>query len=296
MGAPEDFLSSPINVGGNTLSKRISSLGAAAAALAVTGALALAGGASGAGAASALPTLNIALTGTHGVSVSGSTVSGAVNVVSTFTGKGQGEAGIVRLNPGVTLQQAIAAVNSHGGDPNALTPYGAIVFDAGAPSSTQTVLTPGNYAALNLTSQNGPGGFATFTVTQSATPAALPAAKTTQTAIEFGFKGPSVLRDGTIVRAQDGGYLVHMIIGFGVKNRAVGRQVMALLRAGKDGKAQKLSNHSFLNLAGPLSPGGMQQAVLNAKPGYYVEACFMDTQDHREHTRLGMLRLVRVVK
>ena len=276
------------------MSKRLSALIATAAALAVTGALSVAGGASG---ASSLPTLNIALSGTHGVSVSGSTVSGAVNVVSTHTGKGQGEAGLVRLNPGVTLQQAIAAVNSHGGDPNALTPYGAIIFDAGAPSTTQTVLTPGNYAALNLSNQNGgPGGFATFTVTQSSAPAALPKPKATQTAIEFGFKGPKVLHDGTIIRAQDGGYLVHMVIGFGVKNPKVGRQVMALLRAGKDGKAQRLSNHQFLNLAGPLSPGGMQQAVLNVKPGYYVEACFMDTQDHREHTRLGMLRLIRVVK
>jgi len=283
------------------LSKRLSSLIAAAGALAATGALALAAGASGASspsAAPALPTLNIALVGNHQVSVSGSTVSGAVNVVSTFTGgKGPGEAGLVRLDPGVTLPQVLAAVAGAQGDPNALTGLAAIVFDAGAPSSTQTVLTPGNYAALNLSgNQNGPGGFATFTVTQSATPAALPPASESQTAIEFGFKGPSVLHDGAIVRAQDGGYLVHMIIGFGVKNPAVGRQVMALLRAGKDGKAQRLSNGSFLNLAGPLSPGGMQQAVLNVKPGYYVEACFMDTQDHREHTQLGMERLIRVVK
>jgi hypothetical protein len=275
------------------MSRRLSSLTAAAGALAVTGALALAGGASG---ASSLPTLNIALTGTHGVTVSGDTVSGAVNVVSTHTGKGQGEAALVRLDPGVTLQQAVAAVSSHGGDPNALEGFGELVFDAGAPSATQTVLAPGNYAALNVSGQNGPGGFAPFTVTQSAAPAALPAANATQTAIEFGFKGPSVLHDGAVVRAEDGGYLVHMIIGFGVKNPAVGRQVIALLEAGKDGKAQRLSNHQFLNLAGPLSPGGMQQAVLNVKPGWYVEACFMDTQDHREHTQLGMLRLVRVVK
>lgn len=276
------------------MSKRLSALIATAAALAVTGALSVAGGASG---ASSLPTLNIALSGTHGVSVSGSTVSGAVNVVSTHTGKGQGEAGIVRLNPGVTLQQAVGAVASHGGDPNALTPYGSIVFDAGAPSATQTVLTPGNYAALNLSNQNGgPGGFVTFTVTQSSAPAALPKPKATQTAIEFGFKGPRVLHDGTMVRVQNGGYLVHMILALGVKNPKVGRQVMALLLAGKDNKAGRLANRQFLGLAGPLSPGGMQQAILNAKPGYYVEVCFMDTQDHREHTRLGMLRLIRVVK
>jgi hypothetical protein len=32
------------------------------------------------------------------------------------------------------------------------------------------------------------------------------------------------------------------------------------------------------------------------KPGFYVEACFMDTQDGREHVQLGMERLIRIVK
>jgi hypothetical protein len=276
--------------------KRFSALIAAAGALALIAVAVPGAGAAGAAGASSLPTLSISVVGTHGISVSGSTASGAVNVVTTYSGKGQGAAGLVRLNPGATLQEAVAAVASHHGDPNALTPYGAIVFDANAPSTTQTLLTPGSYAALNLTSQSGPGGFATFTVTQSTAPASLPAPRSTQTAIEFGFKGPSVLHDGTIVRAQNGGYLVHMVIAFGVKNPAVGREVMALLKAGKDGKANKLATHSFVTLAGPLSPGGMQQAVLHAKPGYYVEACFMDTQDHREHTQLGMERLIRIVK
>jgi len=286
------------------MAKRLSVLVALAGALAVTGALVLAGGAgaSGAAAASSLPTLNIALTGTTGVSVSGSEVSGAVNVVSTFSGKAPSGPnsngptwGLVRLNPGVTVAQAVTAVGSHHGDINALDPYGALVADNSAGIPTQTVLSPGNWVALNITG-NGNPGLAPFTVTQSSSPAALPNAAATETAIEFNFRGPKVLHDGSIVRAENGGYLVHMIIGFGVKNPAIGREVMALLLAGKDGKAQKLSNGHFLTLAGPISPGGMQQAVLNAKPGYYVEACFMDTQDGREHTQLGMERLIRVVK
>lgn len=284
------------------MSKRLSSLSATAGALALTGALVLAGAAGAAGGAGSLPTLNIALTGTNGVSVSGSEVSGAVNVVSTFGGKAPSGPnsngptwGLVRLNPGVSVLQAVAAVQSHHGDINALTPYGALVADNSAPGATQTVLTPGNWVALNITG-NGNPGLAPFTVTQSASPAALPNAAATETAIEFKFRGPTVLHDGTIVRAQNGGYLVHMIVGFGVKNAAVGRQVMALLRAGKDGKAQKLGTRNFLSLAGPISPGGMQQAVLNAKPGFYVEACFMNTEDGREHTQLGMERLIKVVK
>lgn len=282
------------------MSKRLAVL-ALTGALAVTAALVFAGGAGAAG-ASSLPTLNIALTGTTGVSVSGSEVSGAVNVVSTFSGKAPSGPnsngptwGLVRLNPGATAQQAVIAVASHHGDPNALGPYGSLLADNSAGVPTQTVLTPGNWVAVNLTG-NGNPGLATFTVTQSSSPAALPNAAATETAIEFNFRGPKVLHDGTIVRAQNGGYLVHMVIGIGVKNPATGRAVMALLLAGKDGKAMKLASRNFLSLAGPISPGGMQQAVLNAKPGYYVEACFMDTQDGREHTQLGMMRLIRVVK
>ena len=59
----------------------------------------------------ALPTLNIALSGAKGVSVSGSMRSGAVSVTSTFSGKlprgsmGAGF-GLVQLRPGVTLAEA----------------------------------------------------------------------------------------------------------------------------------------------------------------------------------------------
>ena len=195
----------------------------------------------------------------------------------------------------MSVLQAVGAVQSAHGDINALTPYGSLFADNSAGVPTQTVLTPGNYVALNITG-NGNPGLAPFTVPQSSSPAALPNAAATETAIEFTFRGPTILHDGTIVRAQNGGYLVHMVIGIGVKNAATGRAVMALLRAGKDGKAMKLASRNFLGLAGPISPGGMQQAVLHAKPGYYVEACFMDTQDGREHTQLGMMRLIRVVK
>jgi hypothetical protein len=48
----------------------------------------------------ALPTLNVALTGTTGVSISGSKVSGAVSIVSTFAGSvPRGEHGVVRARP-----------------------------------------------------------------------------------------------------------------------------------------------------------------------------------------------------
>ncbi|MGH2909213.1 MAG: hypothetical protein ACRDK8_07960 [Solirubrobacteraceae bacterium] len=262
-----------------------------AAALALSGASAR---------AASLPTLDIAISGTHAITVSGSMVSGAVSVVGTVSGgaihsSNGASYGIVRLDPGVTIQQAAGAVQSHRGDLNALTAYGSLLVSAAAPSTVQTTLTPGDYVAIN-DSGSGQPGFAPFTVTQSAAPAVLPKPDDTQTAIEFGFRGPSVLHDGTMVRAVNGGWLVHMITLVGVRNAAAGHKVMSLLRAGRDRPAFRLTNRRFVSLLNPASPGAMQQQVLHAKPGYYVEACFMDTIDGREHTRLGMERLVKVVR
>lgn len=259
------------------------------------------GGATAASAATTLPTVNIALTGTNGISVSGSEVSGAVNVVSTFSGKGgPGGFALVRLNPNlppqVALQQGFQAVQSQHGDLNALTATGSLLIaSTQAPGSIQTVLQPGAYVALNVTGMGRPA-FTIFKVTQSSSPASLPGANATETAIEFGFRGPTTLHKGTIVRAQNGGFLVHMIDLMGVKNKADGQVALVGLKAGKGRRFfRPLSTGVFIGLLDPASPGAVQQMVLNVKPGWYVEACFMNTEDGREHTQLGMERLVHVV-
>ena len=236
--------------------------------------------------------------GATGISVSGSEVSGAVNIVATFQGSvprgGNGPSfALVQLNPGATFQQAFAAVQAAKGDLNAITPYASMTV-SGGPGSIQAALTPGNWLALNVTG-NGQPAIAPFTVTQSAAPAVLPAPNVTETAIEFGFRGPTTIHEGTTLRTVNGGFLVHMVQFIGVKNKAAGEKGMALLQAGKDNKAGKYFTHSFFGM-GPVTHGGMEQQTVTAKPGYYDEACFMDTQYGREHTRLGMLRLVRVVR
>jgi hypothetical protein len=263
---------------------------AAAVVVAVTGASAGAAGGS-------LPTLNIALTGKSGVSVSENTIpSGAVNVVTTFSGKGHGDVAILRLNDGVTPQQAFNAVQKHHGDLNALDPFGTVIVEAPAPGKLQTVLSPSdNYYAVNATA-NAPA-VAKFNVHQNPTPAALPKADSTQKAIEFGFKGSKTLTDGKIVRAKNSGFLVHMINLVGAKGKKAAHKIAAGLREGVGfKKLHRFATGQFVSLQEPVSPGGLQQFKLHAKPGFYVEACFMDTQDGREHTQLGMERVVRVVK
>ena len=245
-----------------------------------------------------LPTISIAMDGSS-ITVSGTLQSGAVDVVSTTTGEAEGEPMLVRLDPGVTFAEASAAVAAHKGDPNYLDPYGAIVFDAIAPKGTsnvQTSLQPGDYVAFDtINNDQAKWSHTEFTVTVAAQPATLPAPQGTVSAIEFGFRGQNRLKDGELVRFENDGFLVHMIVWVRVKDTKAAEQATALLRAGKDNAASRLAT-GFGTFAGPLSSGAFQQLVVNEKPGIYVLLCFMSTQDGREHTRLGMERTIRIVK
>jgi hypothetical protein len=270
--------------------KRFASLVAAACAVATVSALSLTGGAGAA--SSSLPTQTITLSGKTGVSVSSTALpQGAVNVVA----QGHGSWAIACAHPGVSIQDAFNAVQKAHGNEDALTPYGEVIASSQAPGTVQTVLPAGDCIALNVSSQNGTPGFTPFKVHTTGSPATLPAAAATQKSIEFGFKGPKVLHKGTVVRAENAGYLVHMIDLLGLKSKAVWPRVHRMLLAGAPQKKfRPYLTRNFVSLLDPASPGAIQQMTLNAKPGYYVEACFMDTQDGRQHTQLGMERLVRV--
>jgi hypothetical protein len=45
-----------------------------------------------------------------------------------------------------------------------------------------------------------------------------------------------------------------------------------------------------------LTHGAAEQQVVNVRPGFWVLACLFDTQDHREHTRLGMERVIHITR
>ncbi len=268
----------------------------ACSSIALLGALAGAGSAQ----AAALPTLNVTL-GASSIAVSGSPQAGAVNVVSTASGVKEAAAILFELNPGVTPAEVIAFLSTKGsGDPNAASRYGSIVFDSeatpGSVSEAQTTLAPGQYIALELAGEGPPKAHAAFTVAPSSAPVALPSPQATISSIDFAFKGPSVLHDGELVRFENEGYLVHMNLAFPVKSKAVALRAERLLLSGKEKQVQKLISGQPVGFAGPLSHGGFQQETITAKPGWYVEVCFMQTQDGRDHTQLGMERVIKITK
>jgi hypothetical protein len=269
--------------------------------LAATASVALAAGGAGAASSSTLPTLTLALNG-KAVVVGGSTVSGGVNVQTTVTGESMGNPLLFRLANGVSpsaFAQATKAVGAHNGDLDYLSPYGSIVYSNGAPkgtSSAQTQLSPGTYFAIDGQNGNGPPPHALFIVTQSTTPATLPTPRATVNSIDFGFTGPKTLHHGELVRFVNLGFVVHMDVWLKVKSRADAKQLVKLLLANASRKkAGKLvvGQGSFES---PVSTGGIVQRTITEKPGIYVQACFMNTQDGREHTVIGMERIISIVK
>jgi len=244
-----------------------------------------------------LPTLTLTINASS-ITVGGTTQSGGVNVVTTATGVKEASAILFLLKPGVSPAELYALLGSKAGqDPNNASKLGSIVFDAETEgkSETQTTLQPGQYVALVGQGEGPPKLHTSFTVTAAAAPATLPSPQATIKTIEFGFRGPSTLHDGELVRFENEGFLVHMDVAFQVKNMKSAKKAIKLLLAGKEKQAGKLGIGGA-SFAGPLSTGGSQQETITAKPGVYVQACFMDTQDGRNHTRLGMERIIKIVK
>jgi len=266
-------------------------------------ALLAAGGTIAVGSASAspaLPTLSLALTKSS-ITVGGTTQSGGVNVVTTATGVKEAGAILFLLKPGATFEEVEAAIQKAHGEINVTSKYGSLVFDAevstGQTSEAQTYLQPGQYVAV-VPGEEGKGSraHANFTVTAAASPVALPAPEATIRSIEFGFQGPSTLHDGELVRFENEGFLVHMDVAAPVKNMKAAKQAVKDLLAGKEKAVGKLISGPPAGFAGPLSHEAFQQETITAKPGIYVEVCFMDTQDGRSHSMLGMERIIKIVK
>jgi hypothetical protein len=281
--------------------KPVSVAGAAAAAAAVTVALvAPAGGAlASAGttsrhAAASLPVITVTMNGTA-ITVAGALESGAVRVVSKVSKEPMGNPTFVRLDPGVTVSQVLQAA---AGDPNNIALIASIVFSPQAnkgTSSAEVSLKPGNYAAVDLANQSATPPLTTFTITRNSSPAKLPKPAAVLNSIEFAFRGPGTLHDGQLVRFGNKGFLVHMMLAFRAPTKAQAQELARYLREGKNGKAEKLVDGSY-QFFGILTHGRSEQQILKLRAGYWVLACFMETQDGRDHTELGMERVIRIVK
>jgi hypothetical protein len=255
----------------------------------------------GAAQASAPPNLSVAVSKTA-ATVTGPLESGGVNVVTTDSGVKEATVILFLLKPGVTVAAAESFVKSKkvAHDPNNSSKLGSIQFDTeanpGKTSEAQTELQPGQYLVLVGAGEGEVQIRSNFTVAAAKSPAKLTAPEATIRSIEFGFRGPKTIHDGQLVRFENEGFLVHMNIAFPVKNMKAAEQAVNDLKSGKEKGVEKLVNGPPVTFAGPISHEAFQQEIVSAKPGIYVEVCFMTTQDGRPHTVLGMERIIKIVK
>lgn len=253
--------------------------------------------------ATTLPTISVALSPSS-ITVGGTPQSGAVNVVSTASGGKESSTSLVLLKPGVSVAEVNALLNAGevGKEPNLASKYLSIVFDgtitpAGKSTEAQTILQPGQYMAIDAEGENSSKWPRTsFTVGVDAAPAALPAPQATERSIDFAFGGPTKLHDGELVRFENEGWVVHMDLAFPARSKVSAQKIVIDLLEGDQKGLEKLIVGEPVSFAGPLSTGGFQQERITAKPGWYVQACFMDTQDGRAHTALGMERIIKITK
>jgi hypothetical protein len=235
------------------------------------------------------------------VAVSGALASGGVNVVSSATGLKEAAIILVALKPGVSAEEAVASVKSKATkDPNNASKFGSIVLSAesgaGEKNESQITLAPGLYLVLVKAGEGPVIANASFTVATSKAPVVLPAPQAVERAIDFAYRGPTTLKVGELVRFENEGFVVHMDFAFPAKSRKAAQLLAADLRAGKEKQAEKLVAGAPVGFDGPLSTGAYMQETITAKPGWYVQVCFMQTQDRRSHTRLGMERVIHITK
>ena len=221
----------------------------------------------------------------------------------TDKGVKEGIAILFRLNPGKTVAEGekFTTEKRGKGDPNNTVELGTIAFDAeaetGVTNEAQTVLQPGTYAVL-IGGSTRRTGVARQLHGRPATSAALalPAAQATEKTIEFGFRGPTTLHDGELVRFENEGFLVHMDMAFPVKNMKAANAAVKDLLHGNEKAVEKLIAGPPVGFYGPISHDAFMQETITAKPGIYVQVCFMETQDKLDHTRLGMERIIKITK
>jgi hypothetical protein len=246
--------------------------------------------------AAALPVMTFKMNGKT-VAIGGSLKSGAVRIVFTVTKEAMGAPGLARLDPGVTLKQFFAHFAAAAADPNNLYGIAQIAMNTEADKGTSSVmlnLQPGTYVALDLNAPSKIPPLATFKITAAKHPATLPKPGATISSHEFGFGGATKVHVGEIVQWANAGFLVHMIVGAEAPNQATANKIAALLKAGKDNAAQALAI-GFYGWDQALSHGESFESVIHQHTGFWVIACFMDTQDGREHTVLGMEKVIQIL-
>ena len=198
----------------------------------------------GAAQASTLPTLTLTLTKSS-ITVAGATQSGGVNVVSTATGVKEANVILFLLKPGATFDEVEAAVKTAAwryqrDEQVRLARIRRRSDSRPEQRSPDVPATRSICCSDSRRRRQGVEGARALHGDRCRIPRRAAGAEATIRSIEFGFRGPSTLHDGELVRFENEGFLVHMDIAAPVKNMKAARQAVKDLLSGKEKALEKL--------------------------------------------------------
>jgi hypothetical protein len=210
--------------------------------------------------------------------------------------KAQHAAGLVRLEPGVTLAEATAAV-ARAEDFDDLEGVGILDSFVGAPprgakplTSATKIVAGATYIVLDLSSEQAAAA-GSFTA-GGAKRAKLPAATASATMKDYRFTTPSSLPRTGSIRIANRGKQYHEMLGYHVARGADPNAVVARLKQGKNPKKGTTDGEALLQA--PVGPGAVNQVPFKVAPGAYVLTCSLPDPQGRSHATRGMNKVVRV--
>jgi hypothetical protein len=223
---------------------------------------------------------------------------GPVDLTLRNTGDEPVDMGLVRLRPGVTLDELRDVTSRSAAVPDALVSIETSqTVDPGATFQTTVRLAPATYVALgNIPEGKGLGPAVEFEAVGPPTGAPAPKADARIRLYDYGIIGPARIRGSGTLRIANIGNNDHFLVGIRLNRGVSAARVARGLVSGAEDQGPPPG--TFVSLIGLVSPGSDNAIRIHLPPGRYVVACFYADRHSagRSHNTFGMVKRLTVTR
>jgi hypothetical protein len=223
---------------------------------------------------------------------------GPVDVTLRNTGDEGVNMALVRLRPGVTLDELRAFAAKSAAVPDALvTIETSQLVDPGATFQTTIRLVPATYVALgNIPDDKGLGPAVAFEAVGPPSGAPAPRASARIRLYDYGIIGPARIRGNGTLEIANIGSNDHFLAGIRLDPGVNAAKVARGLVSGAGGQGPPPG--TVVSLIGLVSPGSDNAIRIHLPPGRYVVACFFADRHSagRSHNTFGMVKRLTVTR
>jgi hypothetical protein len=223
---------------------------------------------------------------------------GPTDVTLRNTGDEGVNMGLVRLRPGVTLDELRGFTSKSAAVPDALVSIETSQFvEPGTTFQTSVKLAPATYVALgNIPDGKGLGPAVDFEAVGPPSGAPAPKADARIRLYDYGIIGPARIRGSGTLEIANIGSNNHFLAGIRLNPGVSAAKVARDLVSGAEDQGPPPG--TFVNVIGLVSPGSDNAIRIHLPPGRYVVACFFADRHSagRSHNTFGMVKRLTVTK